>query len=243
MEKRKKAIGKDTKKEKEEVCEIFDVEKNGKEEVVKACGVVEEEKAPSNEQLKKEKKIFIWIAVIMISFILMFAGVFFAIYLNNHFQVDGVNFEIVKQGGQLTLYKTFVPIMYQGKLADYNFYFRTDPRELTNIPFDGILDIQTNMVLNMTQNFNCDGDGVIAIANLLNVYNVVGTKVMKDENASCDAAGRYMFVKIQEGNQTEIKQFGPSCYNLYVKNCEILPSTERYLLETLIDMNKKINGK
>ncbi|VVB82066.1 Uncharacterised protein [uncultured archaeon] len=242
MEKKKNSFRKDAKKEKEEVCETFEIEKNGKQEVVKACGI-EEEKAPTEAQLKKEKKIFIGVGITMIGFILMFAGVFFVIYLNNHFQVDGVSFEIVKQGGQLTLYKTFVPVMYQGKLADYNFYFRTDPRKLTDISFNGVLNMQTNMVLNMTQDFNCDGDGVIAIANLLNVYNVIGTKVMKDDNASCDANGRYMFVKILEGNQTEIKQFGSSCYNIYVKNCDILPSTERYLLETLIGINKKINGK
>lgn len=222
---------------KEEVCETFEIEKDGKEKTVTACGI-EEEKAPTEEQLKKEKKIFVGIGLVLLGFILMFGAVYLIIYLTNHFQVEGVNFEMIKQG-QLTLYKTVLPVVYQGKLADYNVYFRTDPRKLVNVLFDGTFSQKTNIVLNMTQNFNCDGDGVISIANLLNVEGVVGAKVIKDENASCDLNGRYTFLKILEGNETKIEQFGPSCYNVYVNGCEILPATEKYLLETIAAAYKK----
>jgi len=254
MEKKKNSSAKKTRKEKvekEKVCEIFEVEKDGKEKEIKTCGI-EEEKNPSKEQLEKEKKIFIGVGIAMLCFILMFAAVYFIIYLTNHFEVGGVNFEIDKTDLQgQTIYKTSIPgTIYNGTFilggtigtrADYNFYFRTDPRILEkDISFDGVLNIEGNMVLNMTQDFNCDGKGIIAIANLLNVYKAIGTKVIKDENATCDPNGRYIFLKIQEGNQTSINQFGPTCYDINVNNCEILPATERYLLETLIDVNQKV---
>jgi hypothetical protein len=95
----------------------------------------------------------------------------------------------------------------------------------------------------MTNSFNCDGDGVIGIANVLNLYKIIGTQVIKDENASCDdLLGRYMFLNIKEGNETKINDYGlkGACYNIEVKGCDILPATERFMLETLIKVNKVV---
>ncbi len=227
---------------KEEVCEIFDVEKNGKEKIIKTCGT-EEQKAASPEQIKKENKTFKVIIIAIIGFILMFLAVYWIIESTKHFEVEGVKFEIVKEGN-LMLYRTSLPVTYQNKLANYNFYLRKDPRVLNNIDFNGDgLDLKENMVINMTQDFNCNGDGIIAIANLLKLYEVLGTDVIKDENATCDDLyGRYTFLRIKEGGETEMDEFGfsGSCYNVYIKDCEILEGTEKFMLETFIEVNKKL---
>lgn len=237
---------------KEEVCEIFDVEKNGEEKTIKSCGI-ENEKISSPEQMKKETKIFKIIIITLMGFVLLFLGVLWLISYLNHFSVGGVIFEIDKTDmvGK-TIYKTSLPVTYQdgttGKIisADYNFYFRTDPRKLSEIPFEGDMILRENMVLNMTEDFNCNGNGIIALANVLNLYKVIGTKVIKDENATCDEIyGRYMFLSIKEGNETSIMDYGlkGTCYNIYVKGCDILPATEKFMLETLIKVNKAINTK
>ncbi len=226
---------------KEEISEIFKIEKNGKEKTIEAHGIGEE-KAPSKEQIKKEKKIFIGIVVVMIGSALMFLVVYKIIDYTNNFEVEGVKFEVIKMGS-LTLYKTSLPLIYQGGKADYNFYLRTDPRLLKSVELSGGLSIRENMVINMSNDFNCNGDGVIAIANLLNLYRIMGTEVIKDENASCDELfGRYVFLNIKEGDETGIVEYGlkGACYNLNVNNCGILKATEKFMLETLIEANKKI---
>ncbi|VVB83346.1 Uncharacterised protein [uncultured archaeon] len=228
---------------KEEVCEIFDVEKNGKETEIKSCGM-EEEKIESPGQVDKEKKIFLKLAIIMIGLFLFFVAFYLMSYYSMHFDYKGVKFEVTKMG-QLTLYKTSLPVTTSdGKRADYNFYLRNDPRKLEAIQFDGQINLSPNMVLNMTNNFNCNGDGMIAIANIQNLYNLIGTKMIKDENATCDLEGRYMFLRIRDGNKTGIMEYGikGGCYNIDINNCEILPATEKFMLETLITVNAKLKS-
>ncbi|MEK6827403.1 MAG: hypothetical protein AABX99_02885 [Nanoarchaeota archaeon] len=229
--------------EKKEVCEIFSVEKNGKEETVQSCGV-ESEKPASSEQLNKEKKIFLKLAIILGGLVLFFAMFYLMSYYSMHFDYRGVKFEVTKMG-QLTLYKTSLPVTTSdGKRADYNFYLRNDPRKLEEIKFDGQISLSPNMVLNMTNSFNCNGDGMIAIANLQNLYNLIGTKMIRDENATCDLEGRYMFLRIRDGNKTGIMESGVKggCYDLDVNNCEILPATEKFMIETLIEVNAKLKS-
>lgn len=173
----------------------------------------------------------------MVGFALMFFSVYMIINSMKHFDVNGVKFEIVKEG-KLILYKTYLPVMYNGTAASYNFYLRKDPRTLKTMPFNGNLLLESNMVVNMTNSLNCDGDGIIGLANIVNLYKVLDVNVIKDENASCDATGRYMYLNILEGNETKVEQFGLRCYNIYANNCQILKGTEKFMLETLIRANR-----
>jgi hypothetical protein len=50
-----------------------------------------------------------------------------------------------------------------------------------------------------------------------------------------------MFVQIEEGEETRIEQFGPSCYKLIVNDCEILPATERFMIEVFSEFNALLN--
>lgn len=162
----------------------------------------------------------------------------------NSFEYQGVKFKVVKFCDAkpcLITYNTEIPVIYQGKNTTYNFYLRNDPRKLTeNVQFDGRLVFRDLMVLNSTSDFNCNGDGIIAVANLLNLYKIARISVIKDENATCDTAGRYMFVNLQESNETSIEKVGSACYNINIKNCEILKGTERFMVESFVEINKAL---
>jgi len=191
------------------------------------------------EQIRSQNRILrnflIGVGILIVAvFLVMF--IFNSI---NNFEYKNVKFETIREG-QLTLYRTDLPVIYQGQKTDYNFYLRNDPREIKEIPFQGNLNLADNLVINSTEDFNCQGDGIIAIANLINLYKISGINVLKDENATCDPDGRYMFVRLQSGNETNIEKFGPACYNININNCEILEGTERFMIESFVEINKLV---
>lgn len=171
----------------------------------------------------------------LIIFVILFV---YAVKSTKKFEYEGVNFEVVKNG-KLVFYNTQVPVLINGQSAQYNFYLRNDPRKTgTEVPIEGNLVLAKNLVINSSEELNCDGDGIIAIANLLNLYRMSGINVIRDDNASCDYSGRYAFIKIQTANETSIEEFGPKCYNLNINNCEILKGTERLMIESFIEIKE-----
>jgi hypothetical protein len=242
MERKKKKNKKREKPSKEKVTEIFEVEKDGKEKIIEAHGT-EIEKPISEGQLKKEKKIFIIIILAMVGFAALFAATYFISNSFNYITIDGVKFTVDKSvmAGK-TLYRTSIPVNINNSRATYNFWLRGNPKITDKIPFEGNLTVMKNVVLNQTSNFNCDGDGIIGVANLLKLYGLVGSEVIADKNATCDSQGRYVFINIKEGNETKITQTGKTCYDINVKGCEILPATERFMIETFIKVHKYLNN-
>jgi hypothetical protein len=199
-----------------------------------------EKRIRKKEQIKSEDKIlknfFMGIGIVIV----IIVSIILILNATKNFEYEGVKFRIVREGN-LILYKTSLPITYQGKKISYNFYLRNDPRNLgKNIPFEGEVRLTKNLVINSTEGFNCNGDGIIAIGNLQMLYKLSGIKVIKDENATCDAEGRYAFIQLQAGNETSIEKFGPICYNVNINNCEILKALERLMLEYFIEINKLI---
>jgi hypothetical protein len=199
----------------------------------------EEEKPASENQVKKEKKIFLVVVLMMVGLAAVFAAVYFISDSFNHIKLDDVKFTLDKTTMTgMTLYRTSIPVTFNGTKADYNFWLRGNPDKTNKIPFDGNLVIMKDMVLNQEENFNCNGDGIIGVANLLKLYSVLDVKVMTDPNATCDSQERYVFVNIKSGNETRIDQTGTTCYEIQVKDCEILPATERFMIETLERTNQ-----
>lgn len=192
----------------------------------------EEEEKPSEKQIQSESKIFRNIILVIL---LIAAVIGFIVILNNTskvFTVDGVKYTVVQQG-QLTLYNTWIPVTYNGSINQYNFYLYSDPRiTQREIPFNGSINIvpHSNIILNITGDLNCNGDGIIAVANLNTLYGLIGT-VTKDSNATCDPSGSYTFINIQNSSEASIQEIGPACYNINVNNCNILASTERYMTQ------------
>ena len=229
------------KSKKEEVCEIINIKKEGKEETKEFCGT-KEDKPASKGQIKKYNKQLKIILGILGAIILAFVVFFLLNRAVANFTYEGVNFKIIKEG-ELIFYNTVLPVYSEeGKyMADYNFYIRKDPRKLEDVPFIGDHVMTKNMVINITEGFNCEGDGIIALANFVNLYEFIGMKVIQDPNAGCELTGQYTFVRIVTGNETKIEKYGPSCYEISINECEILEGTERFMVETFIKTNEFLN--
>lgn len=192
-----------------------------------------EKKKEKTKQNKTLRNIFVFIGV----FLLVFALVFIIMGIRNKPDYRGVTFNVIKEG-ELTFYQTAFKVLYKGENATYNIYLRNNPKELAKeVPFDGELNLKNILVLNTTtENLFCDGDWNLAIGNLQNL-GIFNIKIMRDENATCSPGGEYVFVQIEEGNETKVEQYGPSCYKLIVSDCEILPATERFMIEVFADVD------
>jgi len=202
---------------------------------------IKEEKIKEKYDSKRHKKVF-WIVIICSLIIIgLVLAAYFSINAIRNYNYKNVEFETVQEGN-LILYHTTIPVSYQGEVVPYNFYLRTNPRELAKMNFEGIeeFDLYKNAVIGFEKDFNCDGDGIIAIANLVQLHEAIGISLIHDENATCDEYSRYLYLYLREGNKTEIIQTGESCYELVVANCEILPSTERIMLEMFSKYNEII---
>lgn len=200
-----------------------------------------DKKETRTQERIKENKLLLKILLVIGFFFLAILVAFFVMKPSARPDYNGVTFNVVQEG-ELTFYETSFNVIYQGKPTLYNIYLRNNPKELEkNVPFEGELELKNFMVLNSTtSNLFCEGDWNLAIGNLLNL-NIFNIEIMKDENASCSSAGEYMFVEIEEGEETKIKQTGPSCYKLIVNDCEILPVTERFMIEFFSEVNILLN--
>jgi len=195
------------------------------------------EEAPSEQQLKGENKTLKKIIFVMVGLVVMFLVVYLAIVSLGKFQVDGVKFQIVKEG-ELILYKTTIPVLINNKTsADYQFYLRTDPRLLKEkVPLEGDVIFRKNLVLDVTtDNLFCGGDWTIALVNAENLYKLLGFNILvKNESNTYQPENQYMFVTINQGNQTEIRELAGNSYEMNISSCEVLPAFERLMLEAFI---------
>jgi len=240
MAKKKTKKGKTpVKKEENKVCETFEVNKDGGGKLVKTCGV-EPKKHASKKEIAEQNKLLRNIILILGFLFLVVVGTYLIVNNMKYVDYEGIEFDAVKSGN-IVFYHTVFKIYDERGIhkLNYNVYLRNSPIKLgKTVVFDGSLDMKEMMVLDSTEDFKCEGDGIISVANMVQVLGAFGTTVAKDPNATCDDQGRYMYILIQEGDETKIEQFGPACYNLYVNNCEILEVTERFILEAL---NEKLN--
>lgn len=159
-----------------------------------------------------------------------------------NFEYEGIQFERINEKGVTFYHAIFQARMTGNFLINYNIFLRKDPRKTgEDIPFEGNIFLSDLMVLNVNDesgdNFNCNGDGVIAIANFNQIFQASGTTIMTDPNATCDPFRRYVLINIIEGEETKIVERERACYDFYVNDCEILDVTERYLLEALKEIN------
>ncbi len=216
--------------------ELFRVKKKGKEKTIKITGT-EKTKIGTKKQIEHQnillRNLFIGLGI----FILAILFFFWFVNSLSDFEYEGIEFNIIKEG-EVIFYHTSFPMIYEGKDITYNIYLRNDPRKLKNIPFDGKVNLLEMMVINNTEDFVCGGHGGIAMYNFQQILRAFGINMIKDPNATCDSQGRYMFLVIKPGNQTNIEQFGPACYNLNVNNCEILKVTEKFLVELIVKASK-----
>jgi hypothetical protein len=239
MVKKKSNSKKKIKTKKEKFIEFFKITKKGKEKTIKVKGV-EEIPQTKKGQIKNQDRIlknfFITIAVFIVAILIV------VLFLKSlaTFEYNGVPIQMTEEYNML-FYKVTFPVYTQETLVDYNIFLRNDPRKLDEIPFEGDLELFEDVVVNTTEPFICDGDGAISLGNMLNL-KAIGMEVFKSPEAGCDSQGRYLFLEILPGNETKIEQYEPSCFQIYVNNCEILKATERFMLESFVQAQKLVSS-
>src|SRR3990172_4334562 len=167
-----------------------------------------EKKGLKKEQKKTLKTILIVITIILADFVVAF---FVLMGAGGSFEYRGVDFTRVSfcDAGPpcLVTYNTKVPIEYEGKPANYNFYLRNDPRKLEKeVVFYGDLLLKKDMDMKITFNTSCGGYEKIALENFLNLHKIVGINITSEEDISCDLLGNRMNVLIEGGNETIVRQ-------------------------------------
>jgi len=232
----KENIKKKGKTIKKKVCEIFNIKTKKKSKEVKTCGTYEEA-VVSKGQIKHHEKLLRNILIFVGVLVLIVLGIYLGINSARDISYDGiVEFETQSYCATkpcLIVYKTDLPVTSDGKSMLYNFYFRTHPNELERIPFKGKMRLEKNAVIEANGDFGCSGYGNIAIQNLNNLYDLLGVSMIKDENASCDPENRYIHISLIESNYNGVEQISDSCYNIHIKDCEILKGTEKFMAEIL----------
>lgn len=226
-------------KKKEKVREIFEVEKDGKEKIIETDST-SETLVEKPGQKKHQAKLLGIILLVLVGIIGLVIGGYYYFDSLRYSEYEGIQFTTISEG-DLIFYKTSIPVQYQGNLVPYFFYIRTHPSKLKKIDFDNSdFNLMKFAVLNMPSDIKCnDGDEIIAIANLKKMHEVFGINIMKDDTASCDDAGRYSYYNVMESDETKIEKIGTNCYNIHVSDCEILPATEKLMVEMLIDYSKE----
>lgn len=196
---------------------------------------------PAKGQINQEKKQLRNLLLGLGIFVILLALAVFFIGSIKSFEYKNTKWDIVKEG-DLILYNTKIALFNEKgeQYMNYNFFLRNDPRKLgKDVEFNGKLELKELAVINAEEEFNCDGDGIIAVANLNQLYEIIGAKIIRDENATCDSEGKYMYINLKSGEKTKIEQTGNACYDILISNCEILPATERFMIETFGKINEK----
>lgn len=203
------------------------------------------EEKMSEELEKQEAKQLKTFFAVLGGILLFFFVAYLVILSLNNFTYKGADFKMVKEG-DLIFYNTNFPVYNVAtgkKVGDYNFYFRNDPRELDkSVLMEGDIIFRKNIVFDLTtENLFCDGDWNLAMGNIAKL-NLFGINVLiKNQSQIYLPANEFMFITINQGNQTEIKQTDENSYEMNVNNCEILPAAERFMIEA-ITRNNELNN-
>jgi len=187
----------------------------------------------------KSNKIIKGFIIGIVAVLILVIAVYFFIHALRIQKYEGIKFETVRFG-DLIMYQTSVPYFYQGQYVPYNFYLRTNPKKLKSMDFPENFALMKVSGASIPLDMTCDGDTTIALANLGILHEVIGASWVVDNNATCDE--RYNLYKIIEADKTEIVEISPRCYEVRVANCEILPATERIMLE-MFAKNAALNAE
>jgi len=189
-------------------------------------------------------KSFLIVAGLILFLILVIA---FTANQKKSFDYNGVEFNVIEfcDAGPpcLVTYNTKLPVTYEGREVNYNFYLRNDPRKLEKqVLFNGELVLKEDMYIDITFNRFCEGYEQIAMENFRQLHNIAGIKILNGKNETCEsstkAGGMYVVIKESQDGKTSVEQTDSACYNINIKNCEIIEGTERFMIETFVKVNK-----
>jgi len=205
---------------------IFKKEREEKKEKI-------EDKKHEDQENKILKMIFLTVGVV----VLLIAGIYIYTQAQVNFTYKNIEFQ-KNRIGEIDFYETKT-LATAGDGSLFGFRLRTKPSVLENIPFKGSENLRLMKINGYSyeenSTFNCEGDGIIAIANLQRLFSKQGMEFLRDPNSTCDPEGRYNYFKIKYGPATEIDEVGPNCYDIVItgndEGCQILPATEKLMVD------------
>lgn len=229
---------------KKKVCTTFKIDDGENEEVKTSCGTVEKKHA-TEEEMKKLSNSFITVLGFMAFLVILFFTIYYIVNSSSTSTFKGTEY-VKLQEGDVTFYHTKIPYeLDNGQKTHYNIYLRTNPQKNgkkvsfeddKNIPWKQVV------VLNFfTEGISCDGDVIIAQANLQQILSgAMKMDLFRDEEAFCDEEeeARYMYLEVVPGEETKIEKLGEACYRLSFSDCKVLDVTERFAIEAVSRYNE-----
>ncbi len=192
--------------------------------------------------------------------VLIFLGVLIGVFVIassyfkslNYFEYEGLTFS-KEMAGNIRVFHHNYYLKVAGKLINYNFYIRTDPRD-NNVSVEGDKSkllapgAVAYIAINSEGLQNCKF-GPLAVGGLSgfladNQMKVIGgnlnfwdVPIKKNEWVTCKNKLGNRVVEIFEGNETKITIEG-NCYRISVSNCEILEATEKLQVQSIVEVKK-----
>lgn len=184
-----------------------------------------------------------YIVIGMAAILLVAIFVYYMVQSLKKFEYAGLDFEKI-MNGKLPLYRVKIPVTTNqgGIIANYNLYLRNDPRELREIEINETIRIMPSVVVSLSPEADTGcSDSIIAGGNFFSFLRAAGIDVAvaynnesyaKERNATyavCDNDAEYSLVTIKRGDDNRILNTG-DCYTLEFKECDILKTTERFIV-------------
>jgi hypothetical protein len=183
------------------------------------------------------------LAGILILFIIFYVS--YQSYLaSKKIEYAGLKFE-EKKVGNLTFWYTSVPLVDANgvNVINRSMYFRNNPKDLEYIPINGVIKIKSKIIL-ASDGLNCSENGIaggelgLALAPYANVISGTVNKTLADDKgvqyASCNQNDVFYLdstvLIFKPGDTASIDQNGKNCYEITIKDCEVLDGVERFII-------------
>ncbi|NMB66949.1 hypothetical protein GYA25_02740 [Candidatus Woesearchaeota archaeon] len=205
---------------------------------------LEEDKSNKLNEIKESSasKNLLIILGFMLFCVLLFLGTYLLLGGSKSFTYKGILFSKYQYSKTLMLYSFPVVINLNNVHANYTFFLRKDPRKLKD-NFNGTINLKKELTIRVDGDFNCKGDGIVAVSNIQQLYQRMNIQVYGDNNISCnDTSKNEVLLTIKQGDKTRLVQDKDNCYTIYVKDCEILEGTEEFIVETVAKLNEINKG-
>lgn len=132
-------------------------------------------------------------------------------------------------------------------------YLREDPRKNT-VPIEGEIDFlprEKYVYLSINSTDMLCPYGTVAIANLVSFLSQNGYRSQaafpdaieaaeaNETYANCETHPNNMVILLQAGEQSSVVKQGENCYVISTADCEILASTEKFIVQSILDAKAK----
>lgn len=202
------------------------------------------EKSEKKEEIIKIDNV-LWVGIVIIIIALVIAGLIYTYSKSKSFEYAGLNF-VKTRMGEVVFYHAKILLFNSDGVAVnyYNLYLRNDPRTLEDIEIYGKIRMMKKVIL-ASDGLECE-DGGLAGGVLGDMLGILGVKVhpaTTNKTAAEEQDIRYVSCNLTEGvyvdatglifkpgNVTEIRQIRQDCYEVTVKECDILRASERFTL-------------